>query len=242
MKTNIFNYSRLVILLLISFSSLTSAQEISTGVDLVSKYIWRGADAGSNAPSIQPSVKYTNGGLAFGLWGATPIGSTAAAPTTEIDIYGGYTIGMANSSSLFLGFTDYTYPSSGIKYGNFNNYDNASGAGAHQIEINATYTGPESFPISVSANMFAYDIKNNPVYVQLGYTTAVKSTSLSLFAGATTGDDSKYYGIDKFGFVNIGFTASKTVKVTDSFSFPVFSTVVLNPATANMFYVIGISL
>lgn len=229
-----------VCLLAFFFTGFTSAQEISTGLDFVSKYIWRGAEAGSGSPSLQPTLKYTNSGFQFGFWGATPLTNTNG--NTEIDIFTGYTFTLANSATIGILVNDYTYPSSGVRYGNFNNYDDPDGAGAHQLEASLSYTGPESFPLSVSANSFFHCVKNNPVYFEVGYSAAIKETPVKLFAGLTTGDDALYYGAKKFAVVNLGFTATKTVKVTESFSFPLFTTVALNPATEKIFLVVGISL
>lgn len=229
-----------VLFFTVMLTGIISAQEITTGLDVVSKYIWRGAEAGSGSPSLQPTLKYGNGGFQFGFWGATPLAN--AAGTTEIDLFTGYTFTMANSSTLGILVTDYTYPSSGIRYGNFNNFDDPDGVGAHQIEAGVTYSGPESFPLSISANAFLHGVKNNPVYFELGYSSTVKETPVKIFAGLTTGDDTQYYGAAKLAVVNIGMTATKTVKITESFSFPLFTTLAINPATEKAFMVVGISL
>ena len=59
-----------VLLLLITAMSVrpVQAQEISTGADFVSTYVWRGvAYAG---PSIQPFVDITAGNFSIGGWGS----------------------------------------------------------------------------------------------------------------------------------------------------------------------------
>jgi hypothetical protein len=242
MKSLLRKFAALICLLTAFFalSNKVTAQDISVGTDIVNRYIWRGFDLGKNSPSIQPTVKLTTGGLTAGFWGAYSFANSEAL--NEIDIYASYSLNIAESGALSLGFTDYTNPNSGTKMGNFNNYDNENGPGAHFVELNAGYSGPASFPISVSFNMFLYNLKNNPVYVQVGYATSVKDVGLSAFVGGTPGEDTGYYGVTDFSIINVGFTASKSIKITDSFSVPLFGSVILNPASEDLFYVVGISL
>jgi hypothetical protein len=227
-------------IILILLSNKTNGQDLSVGTDIVNRYVWRGSDLGKNSPSIQPTVKLTTAGLTAGFWGAYSFANAEAL--NEIDIYASYSVNIAESGSISLGFTDYTNPNNGTKMGNFNNYDNEKGAGAHSVELNAGYTGPESFPISISFNAFLYNVKNNPIYFQLGYSTTVKEVGFSAFVGGTPGEDAGYYGVTNFSIMNVGFTANKSIKVTDSFAIPIFGSVILNPASENLFYVVGISL
>ncbi len=133
-------------------------------------------------------------------------------------------------------------PNSGTKIGNFNNYDDANGPGAHFLEGNFIYSAPESFPIYLSFNIFFYNVENNPIYIEAGYSTSLKDVGVSLFLGATPGEKNGYYGVDKFSVINTGIKLSKEIKVTDSFTLPVFGSVILNPASENLFFVLGFSL
>jgi hypothetical protein len=232
------------------------AQEIVLGADFVSRYVWRGFDLGADAPSLQPNVAIVAGGFTAGFWGAYSFSNEEALD--EIDFYASYSFALGeNSGALSLGFTDYMNPNNGIPLSNFNNYDavplagedaSKEGPGAHYIEINANYSGPESFPISLSLNMFAYNVEKNPLYFQVGYNTAVKDVGLSLFIGGTNGQsgleysETYFYGTDKFDITNVGFTASKTIPITESFSLPIYGSVIVNPAADHMFYVLGIKI
>ena len=232
-------------ILLFTFCNL-SAQSLSVGTDIVSRYIWRGIDLGSNTPSIQPSVEFGIGGLTAGFWGAYSLSEKEGL--NEVDIYASYGIELGESGSISLGVTDYTNPNSGVKIGNFDNYKAAEDTsqvdtyGAHYLELNATFTGGENLPLSLSFNMFLYNLKNNPIYIQLGYSTAVEDVALDVFAGCTLGEDASYYGVTDFSFINVGFTATKTIKFTEDFSLPLFGSVILNPASENLFFVAGFSL
>lgn len=234
-KKNISVLSLFLLLVTININS----QSLSLGTDVVNRYIWRGLKLGGESPSIQPNIALISGGFTIGFWGAYPFESTVLE---EIDFYSSYTFSLENAGALSVGFTDYINPNSGTPVFNFNNYDNVDGPGAHYIELNAGYSGPENFPLSLSVNVFVYNLKNNPIYFQVGYNTAIDDVGLSLFLGGTPGEDTKYYGVDKFSVINTGFTVSKSIKITESFSLPVFGSLIANPALDNLFYVFGIRL
>src|SRR5690606_15003940 len=82
------------------------AQEWSTGLDIYSSYIWRGAKFGSG-PAFQPSVEFSSGGFAIGAWGSFN-GSTDEA--AEADLYASYGFDLGETASLALTLTDYYFP------------------------------------------------------------------------------------------------------------------------------------
>jgi len=232
-------YSILFVVVVLSVNKV-SAQELYLGADIYNRYIWRGFDLGGNTPSFQPNISLSAGGFTAGFWGAYSMSDPAGL--NEIDIYASYAFEFEEAGSLSLGVTDYTNPNSGTKLGNFNDYDDPEGAGAHFVELNVGYTGPECFPISLSLNYFLYNVENNPFYFQVGYDTSIKDVGLSVFVGGTPGEDTGYYGATDFSLINVGFKATKEIKITDSFSIPMSGSIILNPASEDLFYVVGISL
>lgn len=235
-----YKYLSIIFFVIISITNLNIAQSLSVNVDFVSRYIWRGFDLGANTPSLQPNVKFSTGGFTAGFWGAYAFANENALE--EIDFYASYSFNLSESGSINIGLTDYMNPNSGTRIGSFSNYDDSDGPGAHYIELNAGYSGPESFPINFSFNTFVYNLENNPIYFQLGYNTSIDDVGFSIFTGATTGDENGYYGVKEFSVINLGFTASKSIKVTESFSVPIFGSIILNPAAEDLFYVLGFSL
>lgn len=236
-KSN-FNYKFLIISLFFIVS--VHGQELSVGSDIVSRYIWRGFDLGAGSPSIQPNIAFSASGFEAGFWAALPTSDPNALE--EIDFYASYTFNLNNSSGISIGFTDYMNPNNGTRIGNFNNYDDPNGSGAHFLEANLNYFGPENFPLSLSFNLFFYNVKNNPIYIQAGYSTSVKDIGFEVFAGATPGEDALYYGEESFSIINTGITISKELKLSENFSLPIFGSVILNPSSENLFYVFGVSL
>jgi hypothetical protein len=140
--------------------------------------------------------------------------------------------------------TDYYYPNAGIKIGNFNNYDNVNGAGAHTIEAGLNITGPESFPLSLSGYVNVYNDEGNNTYVQADYSLNVQDVGLGFFIGAAAGSEENpdYYGSDKFNVINIGLKASKQIKITEDFLLPVSCSYILNPRAEISYLVFCISL
>jgi hypothetical protein len=226
--------------MLIVPSTINAQEEVkpspfSVGADLYSNYIWRGSKLGTG-PAFQPSVKFTAGGLTIGTWG-----SFDANGYTEADLYVSY----AFSFGLSLGATDYYAPVlSGVSMDYFEYSDTA---GTHAFEINAGYT-IKGFTLSgnyIVNEAGGIGSVGGDIYVEAKY--AFKN--FAIFAGAGNGwytvEDFEDDGItkkdDEFGLVNLGLSASKTIKVTDSFSIPVNGSVILNPYSEMFTMVVGVS-
>ncbi len=230
----------IVFLLLLSLTSI-KAQEFGVGADLVNRYVWRGLDIGQS-PSLQPSLSFGYGSFEVGAWGAYQLGRDASSvPTDEIDIYLTYGIDLGSTSLEFI-FTDYYFPNAGMKLGNFNNYDDSNGPGGHVLEIGASFTLPESFPLTLAGYINFYNDADNSVYLYTAYPFEVKEVNLEIFLGATPGGNTLYYGTDKFNVINFGLTASKEIKITDDFSLPIFGSYIINPNQDIAHFVFGVSL
>lgn len=214
-----------VLLLLITAMSVrpVQAQEISTGADFVSTYVWRGvAYAG---PSIQPFVDITAGNFSIGGWG-----SQGYDGFQEMDLYLSYSFDFG----LSLGITDYYYP--GTPWLSFSEDADAGDASSHAFELNAGY-GTGAF--SLSANYIFNEASGagsagGDTYFELGYALS----GADLFIGAGDG----WHSSDgDFALVNLGVTVSKELKITETFSVPLFGTMVLNPDSEQFYLLAGVS-
>jgi len=212
-----------------------SSSALNTGVDLYSRYIWRGLDFGS-APSIQPTLEYAHkSGLKIGYWGAFNTTGTY----NEIDLYAGYDI--AGFSVLF---TDYFIPVSGVpslKPERYFNYDNNNTG--HLFEASLSWGGTENFPLTLLAGAFVYGCDKNSdgdqnysVYAEAAYTFKTKVGDIQPFIGFTPYDG--LYG-NTLGVVNAGITAGKTINVTDKFDIPITVSLISNPQNGNIHFVVG---
>jgi len=196
-----------------------STSPFSTGVDLVSTYVWRGSNF--SGPSLQPYVELGLGGLSVGAWG-----SQGFDGFQEMDLYLAY----AFEFGLSLGITDYYYPG----FGDY--FDFSEDSGAHGIEANLGY---EIGGLSFGAN---YIFNESPgaataggdMYFELGY----GFDNVDLFFGA---GDGWHTSDGEFAVCNVGLGTSKDIVITDSFTLPVAGSLIWNPDKELFFIVVGLS-
>ena len=218
----------------------TPSSSLDLGVDIQSRYIWRGIQLGGNSTSAQPYIEFSSGGFSIGAWGAYNLGGTSIG--NEADLYMSYAI----SDAFSLTVTDYFFPTDG----NFQGYFPYNAG--HVFEAKASFVGADSFPIGISvATNFGGAIKYDDggdeksaysTYVELSYGTTVGNVELGLFAGAVFADDNSYYLTDGSGLINIGLSAAKEIKLSESFSLPVNAALIINPDAENIYLTFGFSL
>lgn len=191
------------------------AQEVSTGVDLYSTYVWRGV--AYSGPSLQPSVELSSGGFAIGGWG-----SQGYDGFQEMDLYAGYSFDFG----LSLGVTDYWYPG-------------AAGSGpwldgdSHAYELNLGY-GIEDFSLSANYIFAGSGSAGDDIYFEAGYSFE----GASLFLG---GGDGWHSSDSEFALVNIGVSTAKDIVITDTFTIPLSGAVIFNPDTEQLYILAGLS-
>ena len=220
-------------------SSLNSASDdslsFSLNADLVSRYLWRGLLYSPN-PNIQPYASISYKGLTFGAWASYGI----SIPYAETDLYLSYSLGQ-----FTLSVNDY-YVFSDDSLANYNYFNIKKSETLHSLEGSITYNGPESFPISLTAATFFAgsddydgDGKNDySTYFEVAYKTNVSGIPLKMFVGGTP---QRGLYSDNANIVNIGFNATKSLKVSNSFEIPVSATLAVNPNSQTMFFVFGIT-
>lgn len=239
----------LVTILVAGFALGATAEEkltVNTGVDFYNRYVWRGLDI-ANTPSLQPSLALGYSGLEFGIWGAYTM-SNETSESDEIDFWLGYTVELDDGMSIGLVATDYYFPNAGVDFFNFNNHDDVTDElepdpGAHTIELGASFTGPSSFPVTLSGYINVYNEAGNNTYFQIDYPITIGATDLGLFCGATGGssDNPDYYGSDDFSIINVGITANREIKVSEQLSVPLSISFVLNPNDEISYLLAGFS-
>lgn len=235
-----------VLLIMLSLSVLTkqaSAQtsqdiEFNLSGDLVSSYVWRGfKQAGA---SVQPALSVSAKDFTLGVWGSTDI---AGKDKKEVDFYASYT-----KSGFQLKITDYWWDGEGV--GRYFSYPEEDYSG-HLLEAGVTYTLPERFPLSLSWNTFFLGKGNKKAngdnsfstYIELAYPFRVNDVDLTVSTGFIPWN-SAVYGpeMDGFKFTSIQFGASKDIKITESFSVPLYINVIGNPAREDIHLVLGITI
>jgi hypothetical protein len=219
----------------------TSTSSIKVTADLVSSYVWRGVlSTATPTPNFQPTLAFVKSGFEIGAWGSTDF----TGSYKEADLYASYTAG-----PLKLIVTDYNWLFT-TRYFNYKNKETD-----HIFEGTVAYTGPQTFPLSIAANvMFAgadkkYDSNlgaQDPdkqaysTYIELGY--ACKN--FTPFLGITPADGyygDGYGGVTGFSVVNVGVTSTKLLKITNDYSLPLKATLGFNPQKEDIYLVFGIT-
>ena len=213
------------------------AQEIETaiGADVVSQYIWRGQDLGS--VSLQPSLGLEYKGLSLTAWGN--VGISEPNDTKELDLTLAYSTGGLN-----IVITDYWTNNGGDPNARYFRY-NAHGTN-HVFEANIGYDfGLAS--VQWYTNFAGNDGANNDGNrAYSSYMEAVVPFKLSNIDWTATAGAvpfaTDYYGTTGFAVTNLALTATKEIKITDTFAIPVFAQVAANPCSQKDYLVVGFTL
>ncbi len=195
--------------------------QVDVALDVFSRYVWRGYDAGSS-PSLQPDISYTAGNFVVGGWAAYATNGNPGG--TEINFYASYTIETGAGELEFV-VTDYIFPEAE------NFYDGAS----HYVELGVGYSF-EKIPLSLFLGTFVLNDDDYSTYIQAEYSLG----GIDLLAGFTP-TESALYGNTKPAFINLGIGTSREITVTDTFSFTLSSSLILNPLTEDAFFLVGFS-
>lgn len=223
-----------IVLLSVGMPFTAKAQDkvdVSLGADVVNKYVWRGFDQGSGS-SIQPSLGLAYKGLSLSAWGST---STTELNPKEFDVALSYSIG-----GLSLTMTDYWWSGESAKYGYYKD--------SHYFEGAVSYYFGDKAPLTLSvATMFAGADKNldgdqnYSTYFNAAYDIACPGdVTLTPSIGIST-KSYMYTGEKINGVTDISLKAAKTLKITDSFSIPVFVQAIASPAADKTYLVFGMS-
>ena len=224
-------------MMLVASTTAIAQDEIETTIsgDIVSSYIWRGQDLGSAA--VQPTLGVGYKGISLTAWGSYGLVNTA--DTKEFDLTLAYTTGGFN-----IGITDYWFSAGLDPDARYFKYD-AHGTN-HVFEANIGYDfGPLS--LQWFTNFAGNDGLNKDgkraysSYVEVAVPFRLATVDWTATAGvvpwATTS-----YGTSGFAVTNLALKATKEIKVTDTFSIPVFGQVVGNPCSQKAYLVFGFTL
>lgn len=221
MKNFIINFSssfKFILLTIVALLSPNISYSQDFGADLVSSYVWRGTQFGSGA-HIQPYMDLGSGNLTGGVWGSFP--SSAKGGGNELDLWVSYDFG-----PLALTVTNYTFPSEGGVY--------ADGEGLFNGDYTELAASTSIMGVDLSAGYFT---EAEALYVELGFSTGAVDIALGY------GDDQAdgFYAGGGSGLVNMSFSGSKDIQISDNYALPVFGSFILNPEAETAFLVFGIS-
>ena len=226
-------------LLLVGATAAWAQDEIETTVsgDVVSSYIWRGQDLGD--VSLQPTLGVSYKGLSLTAWGS--VGLTDPLDTKEFDLTLSYTTGGLN-----IGITDYWFDAGLDPDARYFKYD-AHGTN-HVFEANIGY----DFGVA-SVQWFTNFAGNDGInkdgkrayssYAEVVVPFKLSAIDWTATVGAVPYATSFYNDwTSGFAVTNVSLKATKDIKVTDSFSIPVFGQIAANPCTQKAYLVFGFTL
>ncbi|MDE5784576.1 MAG: hypothetical protein K2H97_09700 [Prevotella sp.] len=209
--------------------------ETNIGSDIVSQYIWRGQDLGH--VSLQPTLGVSYKGLSLSAWGS--VGLTDSDDTKEFDLTLGYT-----TSGFSIGITDYWFSEGADLQNRYFRY-NAHGTN-HIFEATVGYDF-SAFSLAWYTDFAGNDGMNKSddraysSYVEANVPFCLGGADWTATAGAVPYATTSY-GTSGFAVTNLALKAVKDIKVSDSFSIPVFAQVVANPCSQRAYLVFGFTL
>lgn len=206
--------------------------ETTIKADFVNEYIWRGLKAGDVA--VQPTLGVGYKGLSLTAWGS--YGLSNKDDVKEFDLTLGYAVGGFN-----IGITDYWFSEGLDPDARYFKY-NAHGTN-HIFEATIGYDfGPVA--LAWYTNFAGNDGRNKSgkraysSYVEANVPFRLATVGWTATAGvapfATT-----FYGTTGFAVTNLSLRATKNIKVTDSFSIPIYGQLTGNPCSQNAYLVFG---
>ena len=221
MKNFIINFSssfKFTLLTIVALLSPNISYSQDFGADLVSSYVWRGAQFGSGA-HIQPYMDLGSGNLTGGVWGSFP--TSAKGGGNELDLWVSYDFG-----PLALTVTNYTFPGEGGVY--------ADSEGLFNGDYTELAASTSIMGVDLSAGYFT---EVEALYVELGFSTGAVDIAFGY------GDDQAdgFYAGGGSGLVNMSFSGSKDIQISDNYALPVFGSFIINPEAETAFLVFGIS-
>lgn len=226
----------MVALAIIASTTATKAQdnvETTIGADVINQYIWRGQELGS--VSLQPTLGVAYKGLSLTAWGS--IGLSEPSDTKEFDITAAYSVGGFN-----IGVTDYWFNSPSTRYFLYDSHKTS-----HVFEANIGYDfGPAS--IQWYTNFAGNDGVNKDgdraysSYFEVSAPFTFGGCDWTATVGAVPFASSFYSDANGFAVTNVSLKATKELKITDTFSVPVFAGIAANPSTEKAFFIFGLSL
>lgn len=209
--------------------------EGTISADIVSKYIWRGLDQGSAA--IQPTLGLSYKGFSLTAWGNC--GFVDEKDVKEFDLTLSYKVGGFN-----IGVTDYWLSSGQDPDGRYFIY--YAHSTNHVFEANIGYdfkllsfqwytnfTGNDGLTKSGKRAYSSYFEINVPFRLA----TIDWQATAGAVPYATT-----FYDTNGFSVINLGLRATKDIKITDTFSIPIFGQIIASPRQQTAYFIFGFTL
>ncbi len=206
----------------------SSSVSFEAGVDLVSRYIFRGQEYGQS-PALQPSLSATWKGITLGTWGSY---KTNGAGWQETDFYLSKALG-----PVTFELWDYWNFSDTLETDIFNYKKSTT---THLLLADVILSGGEAFPVNFLTSYLFYGADTErSLYLELQYLCSIGSYDLQFFSGYQP--IGTYYGTEG-SFVNVGCSAIRNLQVTPKWEVPLKISLIMNPNKKSLYLTAAISL
>ena len=186
---------------------------VSTSVDYVSDYVFRGVSLADSA--VQSGVEASLGAFTAGAWFSTGVGDTSITAGDEIDLYASYSFSLSDLVSTDVGITYYHYPQGGSLF-----ETDGGGAGTYEIYTSFGF----DLPLSPSASAY-YDLTLKAFTLEGGVSHSIPTSDKTSFdLGASVG----LVDGDGFSYEYGSASASLGYSLTDDVSVYLGATYALN--------------
>lgn len=225
------NRNKLIIILLVNLLSVavyaqtTDAQPTDStttkskfmadaGVDILNNFIWRGVPL-DQGPNLQPTLILGYGNLKISFLGSYSLKYNFNNIMTLLTYDIPTSIGTFTPSAIH-----YYYPYDPVKLSDYRAHD---GSFSHTTEAGIQYLGTK-VPLRLYTSVNIANDSDNSTYFEAGYKFDVQGIGVEPFVGAVFNASPAWHAATKAGLLNVGFNASKKIKVSDNYSLPLTGT------------------
>jgi hypothetical protein len=216
----------------------------TAGVDIYSRFIWRGVSFGEQW-TIQPNASFTTHGFGLYAW------ASAAPNQGSLVDFIGLTASYAYTGewgTVGADLADWIYTSRYLADGTVDtgapfitDFDD-DGTGSHWLDLTGYYIGPAAFPIKVQFGAIVYADPDHSLYAGLSYPVSVgRGFTLTPELGMVFGQSRFWYRTDDdpVNVTNCALTLARTVTAGHGVSFPLNVALIVNPESERVHFVVG---
>lgn len=208
--------------------------ETTISADFVNEYIWRGLKLGDI--SVQPKLGVGYKGLSLTAWGN--YGLSNVDDSKEFDLTLDYTI-----KGFSIGITDYWFSKGQDPDSRYFKYD-AHGTN-HVFEAYAGYDfsfASVKWFTNFAGNDYNMNGKRDySCYAEVNVPFRLAAVDWTGSAGVVP-FKSRMYRTNGFAVTYLSLRANKEIRITDTFTVPIFGQVAADPCTQNAYLVVGLTL
>jgi len=209
-----------------SASSFFDDIEVTSTIDTVSEYVFRGISFGEN--SVQPGTELSVYGLTVGSWYSAGFGKSSAVQVDELNLYASYQLPLDGALQASIGGTAYIFPQ-GVNIldgdgGTVASYEANATVGLQDVFLSPSVTAAYDFTLdnfTIEGNLsHSFDLPRDGWSAELGLNAGYVELD-SPFQATTLAD-----AFDSYQYGTATIAANKAI--TDSIAFYVSGNFTVN--------------